>query len=109
MPVPVRAAAVSSPAHTDDRQECLSSIAIELPKPQPRIAAVSLAPAPPLVEVARIHPFVLCADAARARVEARMALAELRGSRAAVDRVRHIVVVVPDVAPPEIPPEPATL
>ena len=107
VPVPVRTAAVSSPAHTEDRQECLSSMEmkIALPKPQPRIV-VNLAPAPPAIDVARINRIVLCADAARARVEARMTLAEIRGR---ANGVRRIVVVVPDVVIPEAPPAPATL
>ena len=105
VPVPVRTAAVSSPAHTEDRQECLSSMEIALPAPQPRIV-VNLAPAPPAVEVARINRIVLCADALRARVETRMTLAELRGR---ANGVRRIVVVVPDVDIPEAPPAPATL
>jgi hypothetical protein len=78
---------------------------IALPAPQPRIV-VNLAPAPPAVEVARINRIVLCADALRARVEARMTLAELRGR---ANGVRRIVVVVPDVDIPEAPPAPATL
>jgi len=100
MPVmPVAAAAAPAPAR--DRQECLSSTAIELPAPQPRIASIDLAPA--VIEIRRI---AICPDIARAKVEARMALAEVRGMRQ--DGVRRIVVVLPEIAP-DTPPAPATL
>jgi hypothetical protein len=75
-PLPVRS--VPPP---EDRQECLSST--ELPKPQARLAAISLVPAEACL-VRRVH----VVDAARVRLEVRMALAELRG-----ERVRRIVVV----------------
>ena len=93
-------AAAAAPAH--DVQKCPSSTAaIELPTPQPRIASINLAPA--VIEIRRI---AICPDVARAKVEARMALAEVRGMRQ--DRVRRIVVVLPEIAP-EAPPVPATL
>jgi hypothetical protein len=103
--VPVLAAAVPPPA-APARPECLTSIRIELPTPQPRIASIDLAPA--AAAVARVNRFVVCSEAARARVEARMTLAELRGG-GRPERVRRIVVVVPDFAAPEVPPTPATL
>jgi len=71
LPVPVV-------APIPDRQECLSSV--ELPKPQPRIASIDLAPAVPAVVVWRVK-----------RVEMRMTLAELRGRRI-------IVIARPDPA-----------
>jgi len=77
MPVP------TVPPPPQDRQECLSYIETpKLPAPQPRIAAIDLKPAA-RVELCRI-------DVARARVEARMALAELRGTR-----FRVVVVTQP--------------
>ena len=76
MPVPVV-------APIPDRQECLSYT--ELPKPQPRIASINLAPAVPAVVLCRVK-----------RVEVRMALAELRGLK-----VRRIIVIAT--------PDPATL
>ena len=70
-----------------------------LPKPQPRIASIDLAPA--AAAIVRVKRIVVCPDIARAQVEARMALAEVRGMRP--DRVRRIVVVIPEIVPPEIP------
>lgn len=79
---------------------------IALPAPQPRIASINLAPA--VVEIARMKQRFACpVDIARARVEARMALAELRGGSSKGQSVRRIVVIVPDL--PELPPDPATL
>jgi hypothetical protein len=76
----------------EDRQECLSyTEPVPLPPPQPRIASIALAPSASaeLCRVKRVYAF----DAARARLEARMALAELRGLT-----VRRIVVIAPDPA-----------
>jgi hypothetical protein len=75
----------ASKATAKDRQECLSSIEITLPAPQPRIAAIDLKPAA-TVELCRY-------DLARAKVAARMALAEVRGTR-----VRVIVIADPAAA-----------
>ena len=103
--VPVLAAAVPPPA-AQARQACPTSINIELPKPQPRIATIDLAPA--AAAIARVNRFVVCTEVARARVEARMTLAELRGG-GRPERVRRIVVVIPEIVPPQVPPAPATL
>jgi hypothetical protein len=102
--VPVLAAAAVTPPSAQARQECVVSINIALPKPQPRIASIDLAPA--AAAMARVKSIVVCPDIARAQVEARMALAEVRGMRP--DRVRRIVVVIPEGIP-EPPPVPATL
>jgi len=91
----------AAPALAHDVQKCPLSATIELPTPQPRIASINLAPA--VIEIRRI---AICPDIARAKVEARMALAEVRGMRQ--DRVRRIVVVLPEIAS-ELPPVPATL
>jgi hypothetical protein len=73
-----------------------------LPFPQPRIVSIDLAPA--AARIARVKQIVICTDLVRARLEARMALAELQGARA-----RRIVVLLPEINVPEPPPAPATL
>ena len=85
MPVPPRAVdAAPVPPPVPDRQECLSST--KLPTPKPLIASIDLVPR---VDFCRVR-----IDVARARVEARMAVAELRGVQDV--RVRRIVVIAPE-------------
>ena len=75
-------APAAQPAHS-------TVVPLRLPVPQPRIASIDLAPAQ--LGLCRIR-----IDAARARVEARMAVAELRGVQDV--RVRRIIVITPDPA-----------
>lgn len=82
-PLPVAAVAAAVPVQT--RQECPSSIEIQLPTPQSRIA-IDLKPAV-TIELCGL-PRLSAADLARVNVEARMALAERRGVQ-----IRRIVVV----------------
>lgn len=81
---------------------------LPLPAPRPRIAAVDLAPRAVAAEVCRIQRVYTAAHvqaqaqiAFAAGLEARMALAQLRGGQG--ERIRRIVVI----ADPEI--DPATL
>lgn len=78
-----------------------------LPFPQSRIVSIDLAPA--AARIARVKQIVICTDLVRARLEARMALAEARGSRGDLARARRIVVLLPEINLPEPPPAPATL
>ena len=80
---PVAPVAAAVPVQT--RQECPSSIEIQLPTPQSRIA-IDLKPAV-TIELCGL-PRLSAADLARVNVEARMALAERRGVQ-----IRRIVVV----------------
>lgn len=84
--------AASSP--TQQRHECLSSTATKpkpeikpLPLPAPRMAAIDLTPA-----ACRL-PRVNLGELARVRLEARMALAEVRGQ--GFVQVRRVVIVAP--------------
>lgn len=84
VPVPVASKSAVPPA-AEDKKECLSSI--EIPAPVTRIA-IDLKPAV-TIELCRLQRVsVSPADLARVNVEARMALAEMRGVR-----IRRIVVV----------------
>ena len=78
-----------------------------LPFPQPRIVSIDLAPA--AARIARVKQIVICTGLVRARLEARMALAEARGSGGDLARARRIVVLLPEINVPEPPPAPATL
>lgn len=86
--MPVPSAEIPPPV---DRRERLSTTELP-PLPQPRIAAIDLTPGA-AKELCRVK-LVYVADVARARVEARMALAEVRGVQGVT--VRRIVVIAPD-------------
>ncbi|HEV2719630.1 MAG TPA: hypothetical protein VG323_06400 [Thermoanaerobaculia bacterium] len=74
LPVPRVAAAQPVPPPAHDRHECLSST--ELPKPVSRLVSVDLTPKAEFCRVIRVRAF----DVARARIEVRMAMAEMRGT-----------------------------
>jgi len=81
----------------------IAAAPLPLPAPQPHIAAISLAPAAEACRIKRVYAFPYAARAtvsarAMATIEARMAVAQLRGEQ--LERVRRVFVVAEPVIDP---------